>query len=211
MASSASQNFVPIKEIRDGLIIRKDGTLVSVVMVSSVNFALKNNDEQLAILSQFQNFLNTFDFTVQIYVQSRRLNIKPYLNLLAEQEKAQTNDLLQIQTREYINFIDEFTANVNVMSKSFFVIVPYSPAILSVNKGGGPLGALFGGSKKKNESESDKTDSYRAHEENMTQMNQRVSIVQQGLASCGLRSAPLGTEELVELAHDLFNPDDNRT
>ena len=109
--------------------------MCSVLLASSINFALKSGDEQQAILHHFQSFLNTLDFSLQIYVQSRRLNIEPYLALLATRESLQDNDLMRIQLREYMDFIRTFTSEVDVMSKSFFVVVPYTPAAINISKG----------------------------------------------------------------------------
>jgi len=128
--AKATQEFVPIKEIRDGVVILKDGSMRALVMASSVNFALKSNDEQQAILSQFQNFVNSLNFSIEIFVQSRRLDIRPYLALLESKYKEQTSELLKIQTREYIGFVKSFTETTNVMTKTFYVVTPYSPSIL---------------------------------------------------------------------------------
>ena len=122
----ASQDFVAIRDIKDGIVILKNGQICKVLLASSVNFALKSQDEQRAILFQFQNFLNTLDFSLQIYVQSRRLNIEPYLTMLAGRGDSQDNDLMRIQLSEYITFIRSFVTDVDVMSKNFFVIVPYT-------------------------------------------------------------------------------------
>ena len=124
---AATQRFVPIRDIKDGVVIKRDGEMLMVLLASSVNFALKSLDEQKAILQQFQSFLNTLDFSLQIYIQSRKLNIEPYLEILAGMEGKQDNDLMKIQLREYMEFIRSFTTDVDVMSKSFFVIIPYSP------------------------------------------------------------------------------------
>ena len=112
----AAQDFVPIKEVRGGIMILKDGTMVGSMLASSLNFALKSGDEQMAILAQFQNFLNSLDFSVQFFVQSRRLDIRPYIRLLEDRLTAQTEDLMKIQVREYIEFIKTFTERSNIMS-----------------------------------------------------------------------------------------------
>jgi type IV secretory pathway VirB4 component len=125
VTSNATQEFVPIKDVRDGTITLKDGSLRAIVLASSVNFSLKSDDERNAIIIQFQDFLNSLDFSVQISIQSRRLNILPYIALLEERYKEQLNDLMKIQTREYIDFIKKFTETTNIMRKSFFVVVPY--------------------------------------------------------------------------------------
>src|SRR6185369_3658024 len=112
------------------------------VLASSLNFALKSDEERNAIILQFQDFLNSLDFSVQIFIQSRRLDIRPYIALLEEQYKEQINDLMKIQTREYIEFIKKFTESTNIMTKSFFIVVPYDPALIKVS--GNIGGKLFG-------------------------------------------------------------------
>lgn len=193
--SRSSQDFVPIKEIRDGIVVLKTGGLRGVVMTSSINFALKSADEQNAIIYQFQNFLNSLNFSIQIQTQSRRLDIRPYIALLENVEREQKNDLLRIQTREYIQFIKTFTDTVNIMTKTFFVVVEYTPAILQTKKG---ISGMFSKSSDKTKKES--------FEENRTQLLQRMEVVIQGLTRMGLRSVPLGTEELVELYYKIMNP-----
>lgn len=195
--SSATQSFVPLREVRDGIAVLRDGSLRSLLMVSSINFALKSHDEQTAILAQFQSFLNTLDFSIQISVESRRLNINPYLELLHGKEEGQENDLMKIQLREYIEFIRTFTTEVDIMVKSFFVVVPYSPTAINVGKS---FDSFMSKDKQPKE------DANTRFEEHRTQLEQRVSIVESGLARLGVRSIPLGTDEIVELFYHLFNP-----
>lgn len=195
LKAETTQEFIPIKEVRDGVIVMEDGSLRGVLLASSLNFALKSNDERESILFQFQNFLNSLDFSVQIFVQSRRLDIRPYIALLEQRQKEQVNDLLKIQTQEYIEFIRSFTENTNIMTKSFFVIIPYSPAILSSKK--------FLKSRKKEDRAKQETESF---EQNRTQLEQRMDVVEQGLTRSGIRMARLGNEEIIELFYKLFNP-----
>ncbi|TSC59968.1 MAG: hypothetical protein G01um1014107_305 [Parcubacteria group bacterium Gr01-1014_107] len=201
ISAKATQEFVPIKEIRDGIAVLKDNSLRAIVMVSSLNFALKSEAERSAIIYEFQNFLNSVDFSVQICIQSRRLDIRPYLALLEQREKIQVNELMKIQTREYIDFIKDFAENTNIMTKSFFVVIPYSQAILSA-KAPGKLRSIIG---KKTEEES-KAGAEEAFEESRTQLEQRIAVVEQGLVRSGIRLARLGTEEVIELFYRIFNP-----
>jgi type IV secretory pathway VirB4 component len=194
--NTATQHFVPVQEVRDGVAILKSGQLCSILLASSVNFALKSTDEQEAILAQFQSFLNTIDFSIQIYVQSRELNIEPYLELLGGREGEQYNDLMRIQLREYIEFIRSFTSEVDIMTKSFFVVIPYSPGSADVASG---IKGLLG---KKN---TEKLNPKR-FEEFRTQLEQRMTVVEQGLSRIGIRTIPLGTDEIVELFYHIFNP-----
>ena len=115
--AKSSQDFVPIKEVRNGIIVLKDGGLRAVLLASSLNLSLKSSDEQIAIINEFQNFLNSLDFSVQICVQSRRLDIRPYLLTLENRMRDQVEPLLKIQTKEYIDFIRTFTDEVNIMTK----------------------------------------------------------------------------------------------
>ena len=135
LVGTPTQQFVPVQEVRDGIVVMKDGTLAMVVLVSSINLSLKSADEQQATLMQFQSCLNTLDFPVQIVIQSRRYDIRPYILTLQNRLREQTESLLQVQTREYIQFIQSFTDQVNIMRKNFFVVIPYTPPIISQQKG----------------------------------------------------------------------------
>ena len=198
-AIKSTQELIPIKEIRDDVVILKDGSLHMILMASTLNFALKSEEEQSAITMQYQNFLNSLDFTVQFFIQSRKLNIDSYVAMLAEIEKNQDNELMKIQTKEYIDFIKNFVKMSNVMAKSFYISVPYSTASMEVKKGF--LGNFVSGFFKKTVSQ--EVDRF---EENKIQLQQRADIVSQGLARVGVRIAPLNTEELIELFYELFNP-----
>jgi len=196
--NAASQEFVAIRDIKDGIVILKNGQLCKVLLASSVNFALKSQDEQRAILFQFQNFLNTLDFSLQIYVQSRRLNIEPYLEMLGGLNDKQDNDLMKIQLREYIDFIRMFVTDVDVMSKNFFVIIPYTAAKINLSKS---LGSILSQGRMKIESDD-------TLEEQRLQLEQRQAVVEQGLNRIGVRTIALQTDELVELFYHIYNPGD---
>lgn len=202
--STATQNFVPIKEIRDGVIILKDGTLRMILMASSVNIALKSEDEQSAILMQFQNFLNSLEFSTQIFIQSRRLDIHPYLMLLEERLREEVNDLLKIQIREYMNFIKTVAKSTNIMNKLFLIVVPYAPpkSVTASDAKGGFMG--FGA--KKDPKPILSKGAMDAFEEARSQLEQRAGVISQGLSRTGVRVVGLGTEELTELYYRLFNP-----
>ena len=197
-SARSTQDFVPVSEVRDGIVILKDGSLRAILLASSINFALKSEDEQTAFIVQFQNFLNSLDFSVQIFVQSRMLDIRPYIATLEVQFKGQLDDLMRIQIREYIEFIKSFTEAANIMTKNFFVVVPYSST--SVSAAGVSKMLPFGNKKP------DVAAANKSFEEQVTQLEQRISIVQQGLVRTGVRTVQLGTEEAIELLYKMFNP-----
>lgn len=194
---TATQQFVPIERIRDGIITLKSGELRAILITSSLNIALKSEDEQSAILLQFQNLLNSLEFPIQMFVESRRLNIKPYLDLLEEREKHVTEDLLKIQIHEYIGFINKFAEETNIMTKHFFIVIPYLP-LETANSAAGVSSLLGFGSAPAQEEE--------MFDASRIQIEQRISTVVQGLARFGVRAQKLGTEEAVELFYKLFNP-----
>jgi hypothetical protein len=192
----ATQEFIPIERVRDGIISLKSGELRAVLITNSLNLALKSEDEQQAILSQFQTFLNSLDFSVQFFVESRRLNIKPYIDLLQARSKEVKEDLLKIQIHEYMGFITKFTEETNIMTKHFFIVVPYFQGSSNVTK------SNFFSAGNDPTSPTNQT----AFDASRIQLEQRVNTVIQGLLRFGLRAQKLGTEEVVELFYKLFNP-----
>lgn len=204
MASNqpSTQEFVPVSDVRNNVVILKNGQMCTLLIASSINFALKSLDEQKAILQQFQSFLNTVDFSIQFYTQSRRLDIEPYLTQLQARESQQDNDLMRIQLREYINFIRTFVTEVDIMSKNFFVVIPYTPMQTDIASN---LASVFTGKKKEVKIEDAKL------QESFMQLQQRVSLVEQGLNRVGVRTIALKNEELVELYYHIFNPMEAKT
>jgi hypothetical protein len=195
-SSGATQAFVPVKEVRDGVIILKEGGFRGVLMCSSVNFALKSEDEQRAVIGGFQTFLNTLDFSVQIVVHSRKMDIRPYLALLEERLGLQKTELMQIQLREYIQFIKNFIEGSEIMTKIFYVVVPYEAAAVGKVAGGFP----FLGNK--NQGSLPGSSSFDADK---AQLMQRMALVAGSLTGTGLRAVALGTEEIIELLYRSFN------
>jgi type IV secretory pathway VirB4 component len=195
----AAQEFVDVAEIKDGVVVLKNGTLRAVLMVSSINFDLKSTQEQEAIVANYQNFLNSLDFPIQVLIGSRKLDINPYLETLEEQEKVQPNELLRFQIAEYRNFVKQMVNASNIMTKSFFIVIPF--ALTEAKKEGfvdrirtalNPQQIML---EKKMEFENYKD-----------QLWQRVNHVMAGLGGTGIRMAPLSTEDLIELYYNAYNP-----
>lgn len=196
---TSAQQFLAIDAIREDVVILKGGGLRVVLMCSSLNFALKSADEQDAVVFQYQNFLNALDFPVQLVIHSRRLNVAPYLESLKEHQKEEENELLKVQIAEYIEFIKTFVDMTNIMSKTFYVVVPFTPPLLEK---AGLLGRTLESLGLKKATAEDP----RLLEAPKNQLWQRVDTVLAGLLRFGIRSAPLNTEELIELFYGLYNP-----
>jgi hypothetical protein len=195
-----TQTYLDIAEIRDNTVVLKDGTLRSVLMTSSINFSLKSEDEQNGTISSYVGFLNSLDFPIQISVQSRRLQIKPYLEKLVQQEKIQTNELLRIQTADYRSFIEELVDLGKIMTKKYYVIVPYDP--LSNKKKS--FWSRFKEVIKPVISLRLKDDRFRQRKEGL---DLRVRQVSGGLEGMGLQVVQLDTQSLIELYYNTYNPD----
>jgi len=197
--SASTQKYLPISEIRNDTIVLRDGSLRAVLLVSSINFALKSEEEQQAIVQGYINFLNTLDFPLQIVIQSRPFNIDAYLENLKQRQKEQTNELLRIQITDYIEYIKELIRLGEIMNKRFFIVVSYNP--MGDKKRGffSRLMDVFSGAmivRLKREH----FEQYR--EELFRRVDRIISI----LGSLQLKVVPLDTQSLIELFYQTYNP-----
>lgn len=202
--AASTQQFVEVKDVKDGVMILKNRGMRAVLLASSVNFDLKSQEEKDALIFRYQAFLNSLDFALQIVMNSRRLNIEPYLELLRGKLEEQSNELLRIQTAEYIDFVQSLVRLTNVMTKNFYVVIAFSPA---ESKGKGTaekiLEAITGAREsreKTKEKEEEKFQEYR------DQISQRIDHVIMGLRGVEVRAVMLSTEEITELLYLLYNP-----
>ena len=201
--SGATQQFLELDEIKEGVVILKDKTLRGIFMISSINFALKSEKEQRSIISQFQSFLNTLDFPLEIIVQSRKLNISGYLDKLSQMEGAEENQLLKIQIKEYGNFIRKIISGGSIMSKNFYATVPFN------------FGELRTVPTQKDQKDQKGPNAEIIKEERFqrakSQLIQRMQFASIGLKRCGLQCASLSTAELIELFWGLYHPEKAET
>jgi len=195
---TSTQRHLPIKEIRDGVIILKNGEARTILMVSAVNFNLKSRQEQDALLNSYGNFLNGLSFPIQVVTQSRTLDLDKYLKELEVVASKQTNPLLQTQTKEYLGFVRELIGVANIMSKTFYVVIPYSTAPVNLSF----FARLFG----KSSSAATKS----GFENIKTQLAERTGLVSNGLAALGLSNVQLNTQEIIELFYSTYNPETSR-
>jgi len=200
---ASTQEHLDIAEIRDDVVVMKDGTIRAVVMVSSINFALKSEDGQNAVIEAYVRFLNNLNFPLQIVIQSRELDIDNYLEYLKGKEKEQTNQLLKIQTADYIEYIRELTSLGRIMNKRFFVVVPYS-ALSDKRKS---FFSLLGESLKPATILKLKEKTFRKYQE---MLDRRTDSVIGGLESMGVTATRLDTQGLIELYYKTYNPETSK-
>ena len=195
----STQKYLDISEVRGDTIILKDGTLRTVLLVSSVNFSLKSEDEQNATIGAYTQFLNSLDYPLQITIQSRKLNLGAYLNDLDVRLKGQTNELLKSQMAEYINFVKELVDLGDIMTKKFYVVVPYNPIGDKRRGFFRRMSDIFSAGSVVRL----KRERFEAYRE---QLFKRADNVTAALSSMGLRAVPLDTQSLIELLYNSYNP-----
>jgi type IV secretory pathway VirB4 component len=197
-SNSTSQQFVDVAEVKDDVIVLKNGTLRGVLNVSAINYDLKSTQEQEAIIDQYKNFLNSLDFPIQVLINSRKINIEKYLDFIERKEKDQPSELLRFQISEYKNFIKHLVSVSNIMDKNFYIIIPFS-SIENQEKGFlGSLSSLFNPRK----SIVEKRELF---ETCRNQLFQRMDHIIASLSGIGLKMAPLQTKELIELLYNSYN------
>ncbi len=201
--TKATQKFVDVDRVENGVIYMKNGALRKALIVNGINFSLKSEEEQEIILGSFQNFLNGLDFPVQIFIHSRKININSYLEKIRERIDIEKKELLKVQIEEYAKFIESFVEENPIITKNFFVVVPYKP-IKVVEKTKKGLGGIINSLTGKNTKE--ETDKEESEAKKIQQLDYRVDEVRSGLEQVGLRVKILKDEELTELLYNLYNP-----
>ncbi|MBN1494188.1 hypothetical protein JW911_00435 [Candidatus Peregrinibacteria bacterium] len=200
--ASSAQLYLRIAEIRDDTVVLKNGGIRSILDVTSINFNLKSEDEQNAIIYSYQNFLNSLEFPIQIIVRSRKLDIDNYIDELNGLGEKQTNELLQRQTYEYMDYIQRLVEYADIMEKQFLVVVPYDPfRAVKPNV----LQRFFQNMQPKDSF----AEVQKRHKEFLQLkkgLNQRINVVKSGLESCGLQVNQLKTHDLIELFYEIYNP-----
>jgi hypothetical protein len=195
-----TQRFLDVAEIREDVVVLKDGTLRAILLVSSVNFALKSVDEQQAIVQAYMQFVNSIDFPIQIVIQSRRMNIDNYIRQINETEKKLNNDLLKKQIKDYRDFVRQLVKMGDIMQKRFYIAVPLNPATVQTKGFWQRLQEIFTPSL-----------AFKFSEERFKKqkfdLELRVSQISSGLSSMSLSAVQLDTQSLIELFYNVYNPD----
>lgn len=200
--TKSTQSYLTISNIKQDTLITESGELCAVVAVSSTNFALKSQEEQDALIYGYQSFLNSLDFPIQILMQSRKIDIHIYLEKVKKIMEQQTNELLRVQTAEYIEFITQLIENASIMNKNFYIIISYSAAKIDNKKTKNFL-SFF----KRTDAKGQATEKLKDFQEQRLKLDQRINTVIGGLSSLGLKCLTLKTPEITELLYNSYNMD----
>lgn len=203
---NSTQNTLMIAAIRDGVVIMSDGSFRAVVLAKSINFDLMSTQEQEAVEYAYQGFLNSLYFDIQILIRSRKIDMRPYLEKLGKVRTDMNNMLLGMLMEDYIYFIDDLVQQTNIMSKEFYIVVPFFQQVnagkaLEASKG--LFSGIFGSSKSGGNITINEVDLEKAK----TELTNRVQNVVSGLMQMGVQAIPLDTQELIELYYNTYNPD----
>ena len=201
-SGKSAQDTLLIAEIKDGIVVMKDGSLRGVILSSAINFDLMSPSEQEAVESAYQGFLNSLHFPVQISIKSQKIDITGYLEKLDALRAEQPNELLGVLMDDYIANIRALVEEVNIMDKQFYVVIPYFPPS-AVQKSNSLIDKLKGAF----ESTPMITVSEEDFKKNKTELSQRMALAANGMTQMGLRAISLGTQELVDLYYSWYNPD----
>lgn len=196
--TKTTQSFLKLSEIKSDTVVMDDGTLRAIVAVSSTNFDLKSQDEQNSIIYNYQRFLNSIEFPIQIVMQSRKMEIGNYTEKLKHLAERQTNELLKVQTTEYAEFINRLIENASIMNKNFYIIVPLGQSILPTP--GGFFSKIFGNAKAKQTAE--RIENF---EKAKQDLDNRVTSVISNLSGIGVRGIRLKTEEIIQVYYNSYN------
>ncbi len=202
MAQNSTKDLVQIYDIKDDIVILKNGALRSIIKVNAVNFELRSEDEQIAIIQNFQSFINSIDFPIQIMIRSVQLDLSDYVKSLDEATAAMDNELLKMQATEYAKFVGELAQLSNIMAKSFYVVVPFYAVEIPTSKG------IFTGIKNifgKSRTPVDQYDNAYI-EKYKSQLAQRTDLVSSGLVGLGLKAELVSGNDLMNLFYVLYNP-----
>lgn len=202
---TSTQATLLISELRDNVVIMKDGSFRAVVACKSINFDLMSDVEREAVEYSYQNFLNSLRFTTQILIRSQRVDIGPYIEQLMDIRRNNDNMLLGVLMDDYINFIDILSKEANIMDKSFFIVIPYytsadAEKMLEQTKN------FFKSFSKNKGAEVTKIDRA-TYDKALSELSNRVDTVVAGLFQIGIQSVRLNTRELAELYYNFNNPD----
>lgn len=201
MATQSTKQLVGISNIIDNVVLLKNGSLRSVIEVTAINFELRSEGEQIAILQNFQRFVNSIDFPLQIVVNSRKLNIDEYVKLIEKSSSELTNELLKIQATEYSKFISELSDLSNIMSKKFYIVIPFyvfeAPSKAGITQS---LKSIFKPSTVAKELTPEQLETYKS------QLLQRTELIFDGLVGMGLKTRTLEKDDLINLFYGLYNP-----
>ena len=203
--TNTTQEHLDIHEIKDDLVILKNGSVCAVVKTTAVNFDLLSEIEQDAIIAAFSMLLNSITFQIQIVIRSKKLDITKYIEKVRLVESKISDPLLKHQAESYRKFVQDVIKTNDVLAKEFYVVVPnnnYNPA----QPGSGPFdwfAKLLGVQNKRSTFNQEQL-----LKDSIVEIEPKLDHVIREFNRIGIKTKRLETQDLVELYFDIYNPTD---
>ena len=201
--TASTQDHLAIRDIRDDLIINRNGSVAMVIQTSAINFDLLAEYEQNNKILAFAGLLNSLNFRIQIMIRTKRIDITNYITYLQSQEKQAMSEGLKKQLNIYTKFVKNLIVQNDVLDKSFFIVVPYHTGTIV------PSTTLIKGKKSKEEEEKNQniqTDQL-IEKAKIFLFPKRDHILKQ-LGRMGLFGHQLTTKELITEFYTIYNPEE---
>lgn len=193
----STQDHLDIEEIRDDLVILKNGKVAVVVETTSLNFDLLDPQEQDARIFSFAAFLNSIRFPIQIVIRTQRTDIAKYLKLLDNYKRKMTSESVVNQVTIYQEFINNLTQSTQILDKRFYTVIPSAELPIVVNSW---VKQLFGRQKKI----ININELLKKAKDELTPKRDHI-ITQYG--NMGIAAKQLTNDELIKLYYSVYEPD----
>lgn len=196
----STQSRVKIQEVKDDLLVLKDGRFLMIVQASAVNFDLLSEAEQDAMIAAYAEVLNSLTFPIEIIIHTRRMDITNYLLYLQGYERQQISKALKDQIAYYRNFIKQLVVENNVLFKKFYLVIPYQTS--EKNKLGF-VESLFDRSLNKQKAVEYSRAEFETAKQNL---NEKVTELKNLFTRMGIKLIQLKNPEIIELFYEIYNP-----
>ena len=193
----STQDHLDIIDIKDDLVVLKNGKVSLVIETSSLNFDLLDSREQDSKIYTFASFLNAIKFPIQIQIKTQRTDVAKYLKLLDSYKKKVTSEAISKQVDIYQEFINNLTESTQILDKRFYTIIPSvnTPAVET-----NFLQTLFGKAPKI-------TNVSRIVEKAKEELYPKRDAIIKQFANLGVVAKQLTNDELIKLYYSVYEPD----
>ncbi len=194
---ASTQSHLDIEDIRDDLVILKNGKVDLVLETTAINFSLLSEMEQDARINGFAGLLNSLNFPLQVFIHTESVDITKYIAKIKEYKKNAKNEKIALQIDYYLDFIKGLIEKNEVLDKRFFLIIPYYPETLKKTN---PIKTAMGKEERILNIDG-------LIEKAKIELIQRKDTLIKLLLRMGLRTKQLTTEDLINLFYKLYNSD----
>ena len=118
------QDFIPVKDIRYGIIETTDGRYIKLLEIEPINFMLRSEDEQYSIISSFASWLKISPVSIQFKSITRKADTDNHLKVLRQELHSERDEKCWELGESYMNLIRD-VGSKEALTRRFFLIVQY--------------------------------------------------------------------------------------